>query len=58
MKKQRIEQESIPKQDRVYIGGEIFAWYLCKDECRSFKLGQFEDYNEHKSIVDAKLTER
>lgn len=47
MQEQRDIQNKLPKNERLYIGGEIYAHYLTVDECKSFKLGQFPDFEEH-----------
>lgn len=51
MQEQRDIQEQLPKDQRLYIGGEIYALYLTANECRSFKLGQFHDYEEHERKI-------
>ncbi|OCJ22618.1 hypothetical protein [Serratia sp. 14-2641] len=43
MSEQRRLQESMPIESRIYIGGDIIAIMLTKDECRYFKLGEFPD---------------
>ncbi|MBL5906434.1 hypothetical protein [Serratia fonticola] len=43
MTEQRCLQEQNPMSSRVYIGGDINAIMLTKDECRYFKLGEFPD---------------
>lgn len=52
MKKQIVDQEALPKEDRVYIGGEINAIYLTKDRCNCFKIGEFETYQEDKLKIE------
>ncbi len=45
MEEQREIQAKEPPESRIYIGGEIQALYLNKEGCRSFKIGEFEDFN-------------
>lgn len=47
MIEQRRLQESGPIKSRIYIGGDIIAIMLTKDECRCFKLGEFPDRDEN-----------
>jgi hypothetical protein len=51
MAEQRKNQESLPKDERVYIGGEIQVLYLTADGCRSFKAGQFPDFEDQERAV-------
>jgi len=43
MRNQREIQDEGPKDERLYIGGEIQVLYLTRDGCKSFKLGEFDD---------------
>lgn len=53
MQEQREIQESLPKNERVYIGGEIFAIHLTSNGCSTQKLGEFPDYKDNlKSIFE------
>jgi hypothetical protein len=51
MAEQRSIQETLPKEERLYIGGEIQALYLTADGCRSFKVGQFPDFEAHQQAI-------
>lgn len=51
MEEQRDIQENLPKESRLYIGGEIYALCLTAEGCNSFKLGQFKDYETHKRKI-------
>lgn len=44
MDDQRIVQASLPKEQRVYIGGEIEIYHLTKDGFSVYTLERFEDY--------------
>lgn len=46
MKEQRSIQESLPINERVYIGGELNAIVIQRDRVIHFKLGEFEDYSQ------------
>ena len=58
MEKQRSEQKTIPEAERVYIGGEIFALHLTDKGCCSFKIGQFEDYQQDRGYIYENLRTR
>ena len=47
MKQQRLFQNSAPKNERVYIGGEIIAHHLTANGCNTFKVSEFDDFSEH-----------
>ena len=51
MAEQRRNQEALPKDERLYIGGEIQALHLTADGCRSFKVGQFPDFEAHQRAI-------
>jgi hypothetical protein len=44
MNERRQIQDKEPVESRVYIGGEIFAFYLNEDGCNCLKLGEFDEY--------------
>ena len=44
MNEQREIQNKEPLESRVYIGGEIYAFYLSNDGCNCIKLGEFDEY--------------
>lgn len=49
MFEQRKNQESLPNNERVYIGGEIYSIHLTKKTCVTEKLSEFFDYK--KSLI-------
>ncbi|MEO9589441.1 MAG: hypothetical protein ABJ360_05025 [Roseobacter sp.] len=51
MHEQRSREASKPAEARLYIGGEIFAHYLTKDECRCFSLGEFEGFEANQRRI-------
>ena len=51
MEEQRRNQEALPREERLYIGGEIQVLYLTADGCRSFKVGQFPDFEAHQRAI-------
>lgn len=51
MKEQREIQNKEPKESRVYIGGEIFAFYLNADGCNCIKLGEFDEYKTQEEQI-------
>ncbi len=46
MQEQRDRQSRLPKDKRVYIGGEIYALHLTISGCTSFKLFEFPDFSD------------
>ncbi len=48
---QKRIQKALPKEERLYIGGEIQVLYLTADGCRSFKVGQFPDFEAHQRAI-------
>jgi hypothetical protein len=44
MEEQRIIQNSLPENERVYIGGRIQIHHLTKEGTNIYTLSQFEDY--------------
>lgn len=46
MRDQRRIQDEGPKDGRLYIGGEIQVLHLTRNDCRSFKLGEFDDIED------------
>jgi len=44
MDEQRAIQASRPKEERLYIGGEIIVHHLTKDGFATYTLGRFDDY--------------
>ena len=51
MKEQRDIQDGQPKNERLYIGGEIHALYLSEDGCNSLKLGEFPDFRDQEKEI-------
>ncbi|MHA6964003.1 hypothetical protein [Zobellella denitrificans] len=51
MKQQRLIQNSAPKNERVYIGGEIIAFHLTANGCNTFKVSEFDDFSEHVASI-------
>jgi hypothetical protein len=48
MMRQQCElQTKIPTDERVYIGGEMITYMLSNSGCSTFKIGEFEDFNQH-----------
>ena len=43
MAAQRAEQAKLPPEERVYIGGEIWMYYLNRDGFGVFQVGKFDD---------------
>ena len=46
MEEQRKRQESVPRNKRVYIGGEIQVIHLTREGFNVFNLDRFDDYSE------------
>lgn len=53
MRQQREIQESLPVNERVYIGGEIIAHHLTSNGCNSFKIGEFDDFTLQQAQIFA-----
>ena len=51
MDEQRAIQASKPKEDRLYIGGEIEVNYLAKDGFRVYTLHRFADYDRDETAI-------
>jgi len=45
MEEQRVIQESLPKDERVYIGGKIQIHHLTKDGICIYTLDKFDDFD-------------
>jgi len=58
MQEQRERQEILPKNERLYIGGEIFALYLTADGCQSINLGRFPDFKQHERAIFKNFEEK
>jgi hypothetical protein len=59
MDDQRAIQASLPKDQRVYIGGEIQIHHLSKDGFQVYTLHRFEDYDrDEKAIYDSFRAEK
>lgn len=54
MNRQRDEQNGVPFEKRVPIGGEIHGMCLTAEGCNAFKLGTFDDYFMDKQKVEAR----
>lgn len=46
MEAQRQHQESVPANERLYIGGEVTVTHLSKNGCATSTLYTFEDYED------------
>lgn len=51
MAEQRENQEKLPNDERIYMGGEIYALYLTSEGCNTIKLGQFNDFEDHERTI-------
>jgi hypothetical protein len=51
MTEQRVNEASKPKENRVYVGGEIQIHYLSKEGFRIFTAHRFEDYANDETSV-------
>ncbi len=51
MEEQRANQELMPPELRIYIGGEIQVLHLTAQCCTSFVAAQFQDFIEHENII-------
>lgn len=53
MEEQRRNQNALPKESRLFIGGEIQALHLTKEGCESFNAGKFPDFDENERDIYA-----
>lgn len=53
MEQQRSIQDSTPKSERIYIGGEIIAFHLTNNGCNTFKINEFDDFSEQLELIFA-----
>lgn len=53
MKEQRRIQATVPRSERIFIGGEAVAMCLTKDGCNISKLFEFDDFSDQVQIVFA-----
>ena len=51
MVQQRTIQNSAPKSERIYIGGEIIAFHLTSNGCNTFKISEFDDFSEQTAFI-------
>lgn len=51
MQEQRVIQSNKPKSERVYIGGEIFAYYLTSEGCNCINIGPFDDFEDQEQQI-------
>ena len=51
MDAQRLLQSSKPKQERIYIGGEIEIHHLLKNGFQAYTLDRFEDYVRDETAI-------
>jgi len=51
MDEQRLIQSSKPKNERVYVGGEIHIHHLSQDGYRMYTLHRFEDYSRDETAI-------
>ncbi|HDF2344055.1 TPA: hypothetical protein PC505_004076 [Morganella morganii] len=51
MQQQRSIQESIPQDQRIYIGGEVYAIHLTSGKAVYYRLAEFEDYRQIQSEI-------
>lgn len=52
MNQQRIDQQKLPENERLYIGGEIHAMHLSKTGCNIFKISEFNDFQLMKNEIN------
>jgi hypothetical protein len=57
MQEQREIQSKETPENRIYIGGEIYAQHLTKNGCNIFKLGEFPDFKEQEVEVFSNYSE-
>jgi hypothetical protein len=51
MDEQRSIQSARPKDERVYVGGEIIVHHLTESGCAIYALGAFEDYGSDEEAI-------
>ena len=51
MREQRQIQANKPKEERLYIGGEIQIHHLDKNGFKVFTLDRFEDFEAHQTAI-------
>ncbi|HCH1012784.1 TPA: hypothetical protein NKP47_004542 [Vibrio parahaemolyticus] len=51
MEEQREIQNTKPENERVYIGGEVFAYYLTPSGCNCLKLAEFDNFEEQQQQI-------
>ncbi|WP_413494193.1 hypothetical protein [Shewanella baltica] len=51
MNEQREIQNTKQENERVYIGGEIFAYHLTPSGCNCSKLGEFDNFKEQQTQI-------
>jgi hypothetical protein len=51
MQDQRERQSLLPKEERLYIGGEILITHLTKDGFHSYNLCKFDDYDADEEAI-------
>lgn len=51
MEEQRMVQAQLPRESRLYIGGEIQALYLTAQGCNSFVVSKFPDFLENEIAI-------
>lgn len=54
MQEQRSIQELKPKENRLYIGGDIYVMHLTEGSCNTWRIGQFPDFKYHKEMIGLK----
>lgn len=56
MEEQRTIQDSLPDNERIYIGGEIYCMYLTRAGCNISKAGEFPEFKEQQKFVLTKCS--
>lgn len=51
MQQQRSIQDSLPKEERIYIGGKIIIHHLTEMGFQVYVLDQFDDYHDHERAI-------
>lgn len=51
MNEQRRIQASKPESERLYIGGHAIGMHLTRDGCNTFRVFEFNDYEDHLAQV-------
>ncbi|MDP2562981.1 hypothetical protein [Psychrobium sp. 1_MG-2023] len=57
MQEQREIQSKETPENRIYIGGEIYAQHLTVNGCNIFKIGEFPDFKKQEQEVFANFSE-